>query len=149
MKKAIAIIIAAAAFAAHATPSADNYHSVTNDWYCGNYSNVLEWAQTRLAANTNDVAASYVMVEYDTSFSDFSAMSNSVLRLIRVSDAVADPDFAEIHQKIRPGWIAYLEDFLPAQSESERLVEQQKSYRTGRKMTCDFILELLNNNNLW
>ncbi len=51
----------ALAFAANATPSSNNFHSVTNDWYQGNYSNVYELAQQRLVANSNDLVAAVIM----------------------------------------------------------------------------------------
>ena len=51
MKNTIAAIVLSLSALAHAAPSADNYASVTNDWYQGNWTNVYELAQQRLAAN--------------------------------------------------------------------------------------------------
>ena len=79
----------ALAFAANATPSANNFHAVTNDWYQGNYSNVYELAQQRLVANSNDLVAAVNMESYDLRFSSFAAISNSILRLMRASEAAA------------------------------------------------------------
>ncbi len=149
MKTAITTFAAATALAALAVPSADNYTAVTNDWTAGNYSNVYEWAQVRLAADTNDLAASYVMVEYDTSFSDFTAMSNSVLRMMRASDAATLPEFTNMWQKTRRAWVSYLEDFLPVQNESERAAQQQKARRTGRPMVSAFVLKMIDDAGLW
>jgi len=115
----------------------------------GNYSNVYEWAQQRLAANTNDLPGAYAMLEYDLCFSDFNAMSNSIQRMMRVSDDVALPAFTNLYQSTRAGWVYYLDHFLPAQNEEERLVEQQKSLIPGRRMTCDIVLEMLHDNALW
>lgn len=150
MKKLILAAGAAAALAAGAAPSADSYAAVTNDWTQGNYSNVLEWAQTRLAASTNDLPAAYAMLEYDLAFSDFNAMSNSILRMMRVSDAAAAPAaFTNMYQMTRPGWVYYLDHFLPAQDEADRPAEQRKSARPGRPMTCSPFLKIFWENNLW
>ena len=140
---------AAMCMAAVATPSQDNYASVTNDWYQGNYSNVYEWAQARLAVNTNDLPAAYAMMEYDVSFSDFNAMSNSILRLMRISDAATQPAFTNLYQMTRPGWEYYLDVFLPKQQESERQAEQMKSMAPGRPMTSSIFLEIFWDNGLW
>ena len=77
MKHTLAAIILALPAFALAVPSADNYHAVTNDWHKGNWTNVYELAQQRLAANTNDIVGAYIMKDYDIMFSDFTAMSNS------------------------------------------------------------------------
>lgn len=150
MKTTILSAAAAVAFLpAQAMPSADNYASVTNDWQQGNYSNVYEWAQSRLSANTNDLPAAYVMVEYDVSFSDFTSMSNSIMRMMRVSDTATLPAFTNLYHKTRPGWTYYLENFLPAQNESEREAEQLKSLAPGRPLTCSPFLDILWENSLW
>ena len=149
MKTTIMSGIAAVCMTAAATPSQDNYASVTNDWHLGNYSNVYEWAQLRLAANTNDLPGAYAMVEYDVSFSDFATMSNSILRLLRASDAATLPAFTNLYQMTRPGWEYYLSDFLPRQKESERHAEQLKSLVPGRPMTSSVFLEIFWQNGLW
>ena len=46
----------------------DDFVSVTNDWYHGNYSNVYALAEQRLAANTNDLVGDYIMYEWNMGF---------------------------------------------------------------------------------
>ena len=91
MKNTIAAIALSLSAFAWATPSGDNYAAVTNDWYQGNWTNVYELAQQRLAANTNDLVASHLMVSYDILFSDYQAISNSILRLVGALDSVTAP----------------------------------------------------------
>ena len=73
-KTTIIAVWTATALTVGATPTQNTYHAVTNDWRSGAYSNVLELAQSRLAANTNDIVAAYIMKDYDIMFSDFTAM---------------------------------------------------------------------------
>ena len=54
-KKTVLLVIALSATISFALPSANNFHAVTNDWYNGNFTNVYELAQIRIAANSNDV----------------------------------------------------------------------------------------------
>ena len=51
MKSVIIAIVLMLSASVMVTPSADNFASVTNDWYQGNWTNVYELAQQRLAAN--------------------------------------------------------------------------------------------------
>ena len=47
--RSTAAFVAALAITTTAAPTADNFHSVTNDWWNGNFTNVYELAQQRLA----------------------------------------------------------------------------------------------------
>ncbi len=77
MKIAITVVLTVAlAFMSDATPTENTYAAVTNDWYNGNWTNVLELAQIRRAANSNDLVAANIIVSYDVLFSDVGAMSN-------------------------------------------------------------------------
>ena len=89
MKKLIAAFCATLAGLAFAAPSSNNFLSVTNDQYNGNFSNVYELAQLRPSENTNDLEGAYLMLEWDACFSNFSAISQSVSRLIRSADNIA------------------------------------------------------------
>lgn len=68
MKHFLMPLISLAWLELDATPSEDSYAAVTNDWYQGNFSNVYELAQTRLAANSNDVVAAYLLHDWDMAF---------------------------------------------------------------------------------
>ena len=151
MKPTYIIFAVASAFVgmSKAAPSEDCFTAVTNDWYSGAYSNVYELAQQRLAVNTNDLAASHIMVEYDVAFSDMSAISNSIVRLLRVSDAETNPAFTNYYAATRAGWICYLEEYLPTLTDEQRTLEQSKSYIPGKRMTCQRMLKLLWDNGLW
>lgn len=113
-KSIAASALAAAALAAGANPTADNYHAVTNDWWNGNYTDVRELAQRRLAANSNDLVAAHIMWEYDICFSDFTAMSNSIMRLVRVADGVSLPAYTNRYQRLRDGYAEYMSDVIPS-----------------------------------
>ena len=113
-KATLASVVAAAALAACANPTADNYHAVTNDWWNGKYTNVCELAQQRFAANSNDLVAAHIMWEYDICFSDFAAMSNSIMRLVRIADEVTLPAYTNRYQRLREGYADYLTNVIPS-----------------------------------
>ena len=96
MKNALAAIVVSLSACAWSSPSADNYASVTNDWFQGNWTNVYELAQLRLAANTNDLVASHLMVSYDILFSDYQSISNSIQRLLVAMDSVTEPSMTNL-----------------------------------------------------
>ena len=127
-KATLASVVAAAALAACANPTADNYHAVTNDWWNGNYTNVCELAQQRFAANSNDLVAAHIMWEYDICFSDFAAMSNSIMRLVRIADEVTLPAYTNRYQRLREGYGASLAAQAPRLSSSARARSRAASF---------------------
>jgi len=150
MKKLIAALLAVTAVAAFAVPSENTYHAVTNDWYQGNYSNVYELAQQRLSSNTNDLVAAVIMETYDLRFSSFSAISNSILRLMRASEAATLPAYTNMYWSFyRDGYNWYLDEYLPQQSEARRQSEMHKAYKIHVPMPCAPMLETFWDNNLW
>ena len=148
-KGMIMSIVAASALAVNATPTQNTYHAVTNDWRSGMYSNVLELAQSRLAANSNDVVAAYIMKDYDMMFSGFTAMSNSLQRLIRAGSLVTLPAYTNRFHRLRQGYEDFLEFVIPAHGDSFRIQEQQRPIPPGTPMNSEHHLKLFWDNNLW
>lgn len=150
MKIAITIVLMAVlAFTADAAPTENTYAAVTNDWYNGNWTNVLELAQIRRAANSNDLVAANIIVSYDVLFSDVGAMSNSVTRLIDAMDQSSAPALTNLHFRLRPGWVYFRDQFLPYQTAADLQQQHEKSYITHKPIDCDFVLKAIWDNGLW
>ena len=150
MKIAITFALTVAlAFTADATPTENTYAAVTNDWYNGNWTNVLELAQIRRAANSNDLVAANIIVSYDVLFSDVGAMSNSVTRLIDAMDQSSAPALTNLHFRLRPGWVYFRDQFLPYQTAADLQQQHEKSYITHKPIDCDFVLKAIWDNGLW
>ena len=132
-----------------ASPTENTYHAVTNDWYNGNWTNVLELAQIRRAANSNDLVAANIIVSYDVLFSDVGAMSNSVTRLIDAMDQSSAPALTNLHSRLRPGWVYFRDQFLPYQTAADLQQQHEKSYITHKPLDCDFVLKAIWDNGLW
>ena len=141
--------LAAGAIAANATPTQNTYHAVTNDWRSGAYSNVLELAQSRLAANPNDIVAAYIMKDYDIMFSDFTAMSNSFQRLIRAGALVTLPAYSNRFPRLRRGYEDFLKFVIPAHDDNFRIREQRRPIPRGTPMNSEHLLKIFWDNNLW
>ena len=148
-KVAIMAFAVATAICLRAMPTENTYAAITNDWYNGNWTNVYELAQARLAANTNDIVGAYIMKEYDMRFSDNAALSNSFQRLIRIGDTVTLPAFAERWSSRRQGYEFYLDQVIPMITDELRAQEQHKAFCTHIPMNCTHILEMLWDENLW
>lgn len=132
-----------------AIPTTNTYVAVTNDWYNGNWSNVYELAQARFAANSNDLVAATIMIDYDVLFSDLQSISNSIIRYMRISDTATLPAYTNLYHKMRPGWEIYLNEFLPQQNEESLVERNTKSYIIHKPMSSDFILDILWQNGIW
>ena len=109
-----------------ASPSENTYHAVTNDWYNANFSNVLELAESRLAANTNDLVGAYLKLSWDICFSDASTLSNSVTRVLDIGDTVQNAAFSNEYWRLRPMIVSFRDDILPMYTEEVRQQEQPK-----------------------
>ena len=150
MKIAITVALTVAqAFMADAMPTENTYHAVTNDWYNGNWTNVYELAQARLAVNSNDLVAANIIVSYDVLFSDIGAMSNSVTRLIDAMDQSSAPALTNLNSRLRPGWVYFRDQFLPYQTAADLQQQHEKSYITHKPLDCDFVLKAIWDNGLW
>ena len=132
-----------------AAPTADNFAAVTNDWYNGRWTNVFELAQQRFAVNSNDLVAANIMVDYDILFSDPQTISNSIIRLMRISDAATLPAYTNLYRIMRPGLIYYLGEFMPQQDEASLLEQREKSFIIHKRMSSGVILKLLLDNGAW
>ena len=145
----IAAFVAAVSVNVLAAPSADNFHSVTNDWWNGNFTNVYELAQQRFAVNSNDLVAAHIMAEYDMSFSSREAISNSYMRLVRVADGVTHPALTNLYSIARSGFIRYASVYAPSWTDAELEEHHRKSLEPHQTMNCDFVLEIISENGLW
>ena len=132
-----------------AAPSANTLEAVKSDWWNGNYTNVLELAQQRFAADSNDLVAAHLMMEFDTAFSGWDAASNSVMRLVRISDEATLPAYTNLYRSSRSGWIRYANKYLPSRTDEQWEQHRQRMLKPHRSMSSDFILELLAENGLW
>lgn len=154
-RKEIMKILATAAMAlamvlsARAVPTENTFSAVTNDWYVGKWTNVLELAQARLAANSNDLVGAHLVVSYDVLFSDIPAISNSVTRLIGAMDASSEPAMTNLISQLRPGWVYFRDEFLPRQTAADVQAQHEKSSITNKTLDCDFILKQIWDNGLW
>ena len=146
---AIAATALAIALSARAVPTENTYAAVTNDWYVGKWTNVLELAQSRLAANSNDLVGAHLVVSYDVLFSDIPAISNSVTRLVGAMDASGAPALTNMLSRLRPGWVCFRDEFLPQQTAADVQAQREKSSITNKTLDCDFVLKAIWDNGLW
>ena len=150
MKHPLALAaLAAALSAARATPCADTYPAVTNDWAAGAFTNVYERAALRRAADSNDVVAAYLLFDWCLAFGDRADISNAVTRVIAASDRVDDEAFTAVYGRVRPLCLAYRDEFLPLVDDDERAAEQTRLRAPGARLVNDFVLRLLWERALW
>ena len=75
------------------------YTNVTNLWYQGYKTNVLNIANARLAVNTNDIAGLILKAEYQFEFLEIGAISNAWLRVIQAGDTITTTNFVKEWQE--------------------------------------------------
>lgn len=141
--------MAALATVALASPTENTYHAVTNDWYNANFSNVLELAELRLAANANDLVGAYLKLSWDICFSDASTLSNSVTRVLDIGDTVQNAAFSNEFWRLRPMTVSFRDDILPMYTEEVRQQELVRSTQPHKPIPERKWLKLLWDENLW
>ncbi len=139
----------AAAAAAWGTATDDSYQAVVADWYDGGYSNVLELADARLAANSNDLVGVCIKAEYAICFQGIAEISNSVARMVEVCGSPSAGAFTNEFQYTSGAWRYFLEELVPSWTESDVALQHQKSALPHRKMCLERSLRIISEMGLW
>ena len=121
------------------------YTNVTNLWYQGYKSNVLEIANTRLAANSNDIAGLILKAEYNLEFYEVNNISNAFLRVIQVGDTIMTPNFLELYQEVsRDCILGTLDDIAKKPITPQEIqAEKPKAFLKYKELAHDLLLEAL------
>jgi len=111
-----------------------NFHTnVTNLWYQGYKSNVLEIAKQRLNVNSNDIAGLILKAEYDLAFLELDTISNSFQRVIQIGDTITTTNFVKRFEVERQNLLDLLDVFkdepipvneLPAEKAKAHITEK-------------------------
>jgi len=144
-----AVAAGCAACALFATPSTNSLEAVKADWYEGRYTNVYELAVERFASNSNDLVAAHLAMEYETCFGSREAFSNSVMRLVEITDTVTHPALTNEFAETREDWIWYATEFLPSRTDEQLEQHRAKCRQIHRVLSSDYILEMIDDAGLW
>lgn len=130
MKKAINTFVSACALLFATCASASPYfNTITNLWYTGHQTNVLQMAEARLARNTNDIAGVLMKASWDFAFSDAVVLSNSLNRVLTVGASVQTTNFTNefrITQIDVAGVLEYIQNETARQRAADIVKENQQ-----------------------
>ncbi len=146
---ALSVAVLGTWMAAQGVPTENNYSAVTNDWHAGNYSNVLELADARLAANTNDLVGACIRAEYAICFQGLSEISNSVARMVEVCSSPSAGAYTNEFQYTSGAWAYFLEELVPGWDEDDVALQHQKSSLPHRRMCMERSLRTISEMGLW
>ena len=121
-----------------------DYCTVTNMCWNGAKTNILAIAESRLAANTNDIVGIVLKLEYDLSFSYLDDFTNNIPKAIKVASGVHTPNFAELYNDFVVS-LTHLEKFIrenPA-SEADLVRERAKGNIPHKRMNFNRFLKAL------
>jgi len=123
-----------------------NFHAnVTNLWYQGYKSNVLEIAEQRLNVNSNDIAGLILKAEYSFAFYEVKNLSNDYLRVIQVGDTITTPNFVKRYQELsRERILGILDDFTEEPVTNQEIqAEKPKALINEKPLPDSRLLEAL------
>lgn len=153
MKKTIVIltIMLAAQLFAQTNAPIDNFALVTNLWWNGYKTNVLQIAEQRLAANSNDLAGLILKLEYDIAFMNTTALSNDVNAIEQVACLHSEEAFNTV-KPLFSFALTNILDFLAYGlnlSDEEILLERQKGFINAKPFQYEPVLNALHNDGLF
>ena len=123
------------------------YTNVTNLWYQGHKTNVLEIANARLAVNTNDIAGLILKAEYHLAFCEDAALSNAYLRVIHVGDTITTTHFVEEWRKEWGGQQDYLHilDYMSKNPLTSQQIQKErlKGFINKKPLSDAYLIEAL------
>jgi len=136
----IAGIIMSLSLVCHA--NTNFYTNVTNLWFQGYKSNVLEIAEQRLDTNTNDIAGLILKYEFQVEFLEVSSISNSAQRVLNIGATITSTNFAHLFPDYIENIHAAL-NFLPHYTPSEIAEDKPKALIPHKPLVADKIIEAL------
>ena len=93
----LALAFAAQAYAQTNAPI-DNFTLVTNLWWNGYKTNVLQIAERRLAANSNDLAGLVLKMEFNISSNNVECFSNDIQNVLSSLPSVNGTNFSKLSE---------------------------------------------------
>lgn len=129
---------------------ADVFDAVTNAWWQGRVSNVVEIAQARLTIDTNDIPALVILTEVDMDTMNFVGYSNHAIRAASLLSQSTNTNLFPIVSE----FCADCSNLCDAISSctltpAEIAEEMAKSGRPERTMTLEPVLQALSENGLF
>lgn len=128
-KKNVFICAVVLLVATHATAST-YFNTITNLWYTGRQTNVLQMAEARLARNTNDIAGVLMKASWDFAFSDAVVLSNSLNRVLTIGASVQTTNFIN-EFRITQIDVAGVLEYIRNETAQQRAADNLKENRQG------------------
>ncbi len=128
----------------HSLAQTNYYSLVTNHWFQGNHETVLELANHRLAANTNDIAGWITRAEYSLTFEDASSLSNILSRTLEIGSNVTSSAFSSVFAGMTESFVDML-DFVATYhpTPEEQAEDARKAHVSGKPFLYSDYLEAL------
>jgi hypothetical protein len=118
------------------------YTNVTNLWYQGFKTNVLQIAEQRLQNNTNDIAGLLLKMEYDLEFIETETISNSIHRVLSVGAIVNSQEFKGLYDDLTVT-LSILLDAIKECPIENLPAEKAKALISGKPLPGSIYLEAL------
>lgn len=145
----VVFIVSLVACATCGAMTSNDFVSVTNDWYHGEYSNVCALAQYREVQNSNDVVAAYIQYEWHKILGTKVTFSNAIEKVLQLSDPLTNMVFKEEYSRTRTGLVYMRDNVIPAVSEAQVEADWQKARNRGKRFSKWRILKILWDEHLW
>jgi hypothetical protein len=116
--------------------------TVSSLWYSGQKTNVLNIAEQRLQLNSNDIAGLILKMEYEITFLELDAVTNTMERVIQVGSSITTTNFVSVFPKLE-GSINHLVEMIPLYPTNELAADQGKGDISGKPLPHTEVLQAL------
>jgi hypothetical protein len=134
MKYYTKLIITAVFLAGNSIYSQTNFtENVSSLWLAGQKTNVLNIAEQRLQANTNDMAGLILKMEYEMAFLDFDNMTNTMQQVLTQGALITTTNFVGCYSYMS-NCINHMLSVLPLYPTNEIAGDRLKGNIAGKRM---------------
>ena len=103
-------------------------------WFAGNKGEALAIANTRLAANANDIAGLLITLEYQMDYSDITHLKATMDKIVSVGGAITTTNFAKLYPNLKDDLTNEETNVLPNVTAARAAREASKGSTSGQHL---------------
>ncbi|MDR0993150.1 MAG: hypothetical protein LBN38_01070 [Verrucomicrobiota bacterium] len=120
-----------------------NFHEqVSQLWFDGYKGDVLAIANTRLQADTNDIAGLILKMEYEMEYLELQEVTNTMARVIDVGTMIETEEFSSLFPLLE-GSIIHLINMIPLYPTNELAADIDKANIAGKSLSFGVAIKAL------
>ncbi|NLB56784.1 MAG: hypothetical protein GX811_13670 [Lentisphaerae bacterium] len=118
------------------------YEQVSQLWFDGDKGHVLAIANTRLRADTNDIAGLILKMEYEIEYLELETATNTMVRVLEQGVKVESENFSAFFHTLERS-VRHLLNMIPLYPTNELAADIEKAKVSGKPLSFGFAIKAL------